>query len=379
MSTELSRVSPEVGEKVDFSLPTPWAERAKNIGSWLLHTAPFFSAFPALKAPLLLRGYFTYLAIDTLFSYIIQRRIMTELYPAQSRLKKSDPFPQFKTEALNQARQQVTAHLAKQGYVVREVVLEKHGVRYSGLLIGHQETIDNGNWVLQATGNGEPIEHSAALFAHIYHQYRFNTLLINGPSVGKSQGKATPTTIGDAQEVGLCFLETALKAQKLVIAGRSLGGAAIGQAILQHTFKQDVKYLVIRQMTFDRVSNICSKIVGQLFPRLEGVVASVIEWVGCEMDSVAASKKLQELGIQEVIIQASRQEIAPGQLPTAQDFQTDGVILAEASLGYALVKANITKNKVFHCLKNTGHMDDSTILAAGPQLEQFATYTIYQK
>lgn len=172
--------------------------------------------------------------------------------------------------------------------------------------------------------------------------------------MGKSEGQATPRSMGDAQEVGISFIETTLKAKKIVIAGWFLGGASVGQAILQHRFKEDVKYLVVRQMSFDSVSNICGKVVGQISPRLEWIVAKIVQFSGCEIDSVAASKKLQELNIQEVIVQATHKAVDPSHL-VPEDFKTDGVIINTASLGYALTQQGITDQKTFRCLPNAGH------------------------
>jgi len=303
---------------------------------------------------------------STTVRYTLQRVVMMPLYPAQSRIIREfvaryyrNPF--LKVQKLNNDRRQIVR--SSRGFICRDVVLEKDGVRYSGMLMGYRDTIRNGNWALQATGNAEPIENTIQKAAQIYHRYQYNTLMINGPSVGKSQGTATPSTMGDAQDVGISFLETALKAKKIVIAGRSLGGAAIGQAILKHHFKEDVKYLVVRQMTFDCTSNICAKVMGQISPRLEWGVAKIIQSSGCEMDSVAASEKLQQLDIQEVIVQASHRVVPEKELPQLEDFKTDGPIIDTASLGYALIQKGITDKKVFRCLPDACHMTDDAISA----------------
>ena len=302
--------------------------------------------------------------------FIIQRLIMIPMYPAQSTLATTvigmGVFA-ITSEGLDEWRAHTGDALNKQG-CVRHVVLEKDGVRYSGLLIGHRDTISNGNWVIQAGGNLEFMEHSAAEMAATYRRYGYNTLLVNGPAVGKSWGHATPQSMGEAQRLGIQFLETALRAKRLVLAGRSLGGAAIGQAILQHDFKKDIDYLVVRQMTFDTSSHICSKVVAQAFPALESWVASLVKWAGVEMDSVAASRKLQDLGITEVIVQASSKEVKVGTIPDVSDFQTDGPIIAEASLGYRLVKEGITRHKVFHCLPNADHMTHDAVIAAEKEI-----------
>ncbi|NGX34380.1 MAG: hypothetical protein K1060chlam1_00733 [Candidatus Anoxychlamydiales bacterium] len=308
--------------------------------------------------------------IYELARYIVQRLVMIPLYPAQSRIvrffiRKLMPISE---KDLDLFRKQIAIRMNEQGFLVRHVALEKNGVRYSGMLIGHKDTIANGKWALQATGNLELIEHSAENIAKIYKDFQVNTLLINGPAVGKSEGRATPESMGDAQEVGLSFLENALKANKIVIAGRSLGGASVGQAISKHEFKKDVKYLVVRQMTFDRASNICGKTVRNWSPRLGSFVKKVVKWSGCEMDSLAASKKLQELGIKEIIVQATQREIKSHELPKKDDFMTDGPILAHASLGYRLIKEKVVDNKVFLGLENAEHMTDSAILAARDEI-----------
>jgi hypothetical protein len=248
------------------------------------------------------------------------------------------------------------------------------------MLVGHKDTINNGNWALQATGNAELIEYgilehpdiqiSQQYIAKIYHALNYNVLMINGPAVGKNQGQATPKSMGDAQQVGISFLETALKAKNIVIAGRSLGGAAIGQAILQHEFKKDVNYLAVSQMSFDSASNICGKTIGQISSRLEWIVEKLVQFVGCEMDSVAAAKKLQKLDIVQVVIQASHRRIPEGELPHPEDFQTDGPIQSKSSLGHALIEQKITDKKVFICLPDAKHMTNEAISAAGEEIKK---------
>lgn len=332
--------------------------------------------------------------------YTVQRIAMLPLYPLQSRIVQFFA-PVISEQALNAKRQKEAAILSRNGFIVRDVSLEKNGVRYSGLLMGHRDTITNGKWALQATGNGEPIEYAAVEIAEIYNGMEFNTLMINGPAVGRSEGQATPDSMGDAQEVGISFIETALKADKMVIAGRSLGGAAIGQAILKHEFKDDVDYLVIQQMTFDRTSNISGRFLkdvikleseaimffGNIIDYLPGcspngtqicgptiqhiftkiilpLVSAIIKWSGCEMVNAEASRKLQALGIKEVIVQASHRDIPDDELPDADDFITDGMISAEASHGRGLICDGVTDNKVFLCLPHAHHMTNNAIWAS---------------
>lgn len=328
---------------VDFSISKPlagWDEKAKKIAEMVFKTI----FFP--------------LGLYEQAKYVVQRIAMTRIYPAQSNLTKKHIAPElFSVGTLSFLRSIVATILRQDDYIVRHVALEKDGTRYSGLLIGHQSIIHNGNWTLQATGNTKAIEHLANDFARAYHHLNFNTLLINGPGVGQSEGEATPKTMGDAQEIGICFLETALKAKKIILAGHSLGGASLGEGVMQHDFKKpDITYLVVRQMAFDRVSNIAKKVTFEKYPAWASrLIKSLVIWTGCEIDSIAASKHLQTLGIKEIILQSTTKNIEDGKIPSKEDFKFDGMIPSRATLGYRLVKENITKNKVFCCLPEATH------------------------
>jgi hypothetical protein len=332
----------DIPASIDFSISKPaagWDELAKKI------------AMIVLKVILFPWG------IYELTKYFVQRIAMIPLYPAQSNLVKNHIAPELSVERLNKERAATAKYLRQNGYIVRHVALEKDGTVYSGLLIGHKTTIHNGNWALQATGNAEPIEYSAENFAKAYCRLNFNTLLINGPGAGQSKGEANPKTMGEAQEIGMSFLETALKAKKMILGGRSLGGAALGRGVMQHDFKTDVSYLVVRQMTFDSVSNITKKLLSdRIAPWIGRLAKNLIKWSGCEMDSVEVSRHLQKLGIKEIIVQSTTRHVEAGEIPVKENFRSDGVIPGKASLGYRLIKEKITENKVFCCIEKGRHM-----------------------
>lgn len=296
----------------------------------------------ALKVSLLPR------TIHDAIKWVVQRGIMSKLYPAQNSLKKLI-ISKFQNGHLDEARAKVALEMKANNYVVRHINLQKNNVQYSAMLIGHQNTIENGQWVLQATGNDWPIEKVASKFAEKYYEVGYNLLMVNGPGVGRSEGAATPKSIGDAQEVGIRFLEEMIDAKKIIIAGYSLGGAAVGMAILEHNFAPNLdkrKYLVIRQMTFDRTSNIFRNYAHILYPKLKPIVKQLVIWADCEMDSVAASKKLEEISIPECIIQAGNE----------QSFSHDGMIPLRSTLGYRLIKEKISgKTKTFHRIPNANH------------------------
>ena len=266
--------------------------------------------------------------IGFIVSCILERLTMAIVNPAQSTLIKS--FIGCDVKESDKLRKSVASTLEQQNYIVRHVILEKNGVRYSGLLIGHTETIRNGRWLLHATGNRGLIENLAEDLAQLcYKKDDFNVLLINGPGVARSEGWANPHTIGDAQEIGLSFLEKAINATEIVISGHSLGGAAIGQAILQHAFDTEKrKYTVIFDKTFDRLSNIARCLVG-------GWASYLIKKLGLEMDTVAASEILKEKQIEQIILQGGT-AISPSTKIRPERFANDGVICKESCLASTL-------------------------------------------
>ena len=305
--------------------------------------------------------------IYKLTKYFFQRIVMMNIYPLQSKIVKK--IYDLTDEKIDELRQTESQKLVDKGFVVRHVFLEKNHVRYSGLLIGHKDTIQNGNWVLQATGNMEPIEFSFPSFAEAYRRVQFNVLLVNGPGAVRSEGVASNYTLGEAQEVGISFLENSINAKKIILAGRSLGGAAISEAIMQHDFKPNIEYMVIRQMTFDSVSNIASKIFKQSFSKkIRRFIKQIIRWTDCEIDSVQASIKVANLNIREIIVQATNKDIRPHETPKKEDFKSDGVIDAHASLAYRLIKYDITANKAFICLKDEEHNSNNPVTAPFPEI-----------
>jgi hypothetical protein len=182
----------------------------------------------------------------------------------------------------------------------------------------------------------------------------FNTILIDNPGVGNSQGTSTPATMGEVQELALTFLETQMKARRIAIIGRSLGGAAIGQAILQHNFKPGIQYLVIQQMTFGSLSHIAKKMVKAIAPCLKGLVAPLIRWTELEMDNVAASIKLAACNIPECIINCRD--------PLTDGYAHDGVIPGKATLGARLDKMGVSQS-----LKTTNYQTPTNFHHNSPE------------
>jgi len=261
--------------------------------------------------------------------YVTERMVMAEIYPAQN------IFHKKKLNQKKRVRIALEKALAFQDKVQLEpIVLKKNGMAFHGWILFDPKQKENGKWVLQATGNKAAVEEYIPRIQERYALVGYNTLLINNPGVGESQGTSTPKTIGQVQELALSYLENTVGAKKIVLAGHSLGGAAIGQAILQHTFKPNIQYLVIQQMTFGKLS----KVAKQMKPSLKALIKPVVYWTGLEMDTTAASRKLAELNIEEYIINKK----------IAAKYLHDGVIAGRVSLGHSLHKLGISHLKTTH-------------------------------
>ena len=117
---------------------------------------------------------------------------------------------------------------------------------------------------------------------------------------------------------------------------------------------------MIRQQTFDRLSHIAGNWTGLGFPPLEWMIEKIVQLCGCEMDSVAASKKLEKLDIKEVIVQAT-QNSRSDKAPLINDFKGDGLIAAEVSLGRACAKQGEANNRVFIGQGRVGHGPDENL------------------
>ncbi len=316
--------------------------------------------------------------------YILQRLLMIVLYPAQSRLM--EKFGDSSLLKENLTRNRLSATHWKSGtkcsylyndetktwqeeqsdhsfnYVYRNLVFKQNDHLLNGIIISSEANMGNGNWVLQATGNGEPIENTFGNLINFYESMGLNLLMINGPGVGSSEGEATPETMRNAQEMGLKFLEEAIHAKKIVIAGRSLGGAVIGEVISKHVFKPEIQYLVIRLMSFSCFSNVVGyyfkKICQNFLPfcndnsplsfLLIWIGSRITTFLGLEIDGLAGSQSLlSQQSIKEVIVQSGKGEGIKDLQEMKNNIKYDGVIPIEHSLAWNLIEKGIIHNKEF--------------------------------
>ena len=137
------------------------------------------------------------------------------------------------------------------------------------------------------------------------------------------------------------YLEKVVKAEEIILQGHSLGGGAIGKAVLSHDFstakKNGTRYLAISDRTFDKLSNAA----GFMHFRL---VNPILRFLGMELDSVKAAKKLKKEGIHHIVTQRSDCD-SDENGAFRRKFVSDGVIPGEASLPEGLESANLLDPK----------------------------------
>lgn len=218
-------------------------------------------------------------------------------------------FAIYKTQAELQAQEEVgTKDLVQRGYSVQRIALNKSGVAYNAMIITHPKTVESRKWSIHALGNNMAMEEVMSTIARNNFPRGCNTLLINGPAVGKSFLEKlwvfpTRYQFGAGFEAGLQCLETIMQATHINMRGLSLGNGMMSEGILQHDFKiGKVAYLLISDRTFSRLSDIA-----RAFVTIIGTFLCYL--TGAELDGVAAAKRWTALDLPQIIIQHG---IGPG-------------------------------------------------------------------
>lgn len=200
----------------------------------------------------------------------------------------------------------------------------KGGRAYNGLY-AYKNT--NTNIYIHSVGNGDTIYDYANDLNQKKREEEMNTnpqlkesniLLVEPPGVGNSE-YTDANTLGEAQELAITFAEKRiLEKQKdkkdkqtntlprLFVHGYSLGGAAVGQAVLQHEqfHTQNIHYQFVFDHTFDTMLTITDKLVGN---KLCG--GAITTLAGFAIDTRQAVNKLLKLGIPTLIINSNDDEV----------------------------------------------------------------------
>jgi len=186
------------------------------------------SPYALITGPTGLVACASYLAVALVVRKIVTTIIGYRVYPAAS----------MTSETVKETEKSQISQLEAEGFILRKILLYKSSIRFDSVRITHPNTIDNGDWTINALGNGMCVEDSIARLAKENFANTCNTLLVNGPSVCQSGGWPTRYQMGAAFEAGICFLEQEVKATHIIMRGFSLGAGMMGEAILNHDFTQ---------------------------------------------------------------------------------------------------------------------------------------------
>ncbi|MDP1836564.1 MAG: hypothetical protein Q8K75_11645 [Chlamydiales bacterium] len=212
--------------------------------------------------------------------------------------------------------------LTSAGFKVQTKNIYKSGTGYNVALIAKPGTLRNQAWSIHALGNGMAFETSMADIARENHSRGFNTLIINGPSVGESGGWPTRYQLGAGYEAGLQFLEQGVKANRICMQGFSLGGGMMAEGILHHDFKfgidNGIRYQAIFNSTFASLRDIAGALIGR-------VVTPILYATGTDLDVIAACKHLDDLNIPQIVLQHTHDDIIPAKVSLANKIQEVGL------------------------------------------------------
>ena len=249
----------------------------------------------------------------------------------------------FKNECLKNKRKDKEA-------VYKRFTVEVDGQKIDAHLVGKPETIRNGRWILASNGNGQVCEHmleSDDLKA-LMSSTKSNGLVFNYPRVGSSCGFATRQSIVKAYKAMLQLLEdekNGIGATEIIGYGLSLGGAAQGEALLHHSFKEHINYVFIKDRTFSDLSKAADSLIFR-------PVGQVVKLLGWNMSSTASSRALTK---PELILQSHSELLVRTYQKSDSNpiiVEDDGVISAKASLATALLADKVKyPNKSFIGLK----------------------------
>ncbi|CRX39392.1 CPn0927/CPn0928 family alpha/beta hydrolase fold protein [Estrella lausannensis] len=198
-------------------------------------------------------------------------------------------------------------------------------------VIGREETLGNGRFVLKSFGNGETYRLSDYAFEQFLQEINGNAIVFNVPGVGGSVGGPSRDTMAKAYRAMLQFMEDqeeGLGAREIIGYGYSIGGAVQATGLDEHTLRNDLKYLFIKDKTFATLGGIATDIAG-------GFIGFVVKALGWNISVVDSSIRLKA---KEIIIQTTSgyQERV---LTSAAEIINDGIITASASLAKAILES----------------------------------------
>ena len=202
-------------------------------------------------------------------------------------------------------------------------------------IIGRPETIQNRRWILASNVNGQACEEmlESQILNQLMHKTDSNGLVFNYPGVGSSPGWASRQSLVKAYKAMLQLLEdekNGIGATDIICYGLSIGGAVQGEALLNHSFKEHINYVFIKDRTFSDLSKVADSLIFR-------PVGQVVKLFGWNMSPTTSSKALAK---PEIILQSHKKsDVRVYQTSDINPFviKDDGIISAKDSLATALL------------------------------------------
>ncbi|MBA3722224.1 MAG: hypothetical protein H0W88_07475 [Parachlamydiaceae bacterium] len=229
----------------------------------------------------------------------------------------------------------------------KRLTIEVNGCKIDAAIVGKETTLKNGRWLLASNGNAEIYEINLfqnANFKKFLNKINSNAIVFNYPSVVASTGSTNRKSMAKAYLAILSFLEDqkGIGAKEIIGYGHSIGGGVQGDALKDHDFKKDIKYVFVKSRTFSDLSSI----VSCLMNRIVGILVKILGW---NISCLEASKKLE---VPEIILQTAKVQDAE-ELTDSSNIIDDGIITAKSSLAKVLLDNDKyhKKNKIFIGIK----------------------------
>lgn len=259
----------------------------------------------------------------------------------------------FRKKELDAKAVKATSDLERKGYKLTRINLYRSGTRYSATRIIAPD-VDATRWFINARGINDTMESSLEVVAERNKVDGFNTLIMNGPFVGRSTGWPTPYQLAAGIEAGMQFLEEN-RVTHIVVDGHSFGASMVLEAAVLHDFSfsisHNINYLFISDRTFDTFLNVAKAVVCRSVHRvvsphihekfsslLSGIVAFAAHLLlmvsGYNLDCIRGVKKLDGLGIRHLIIQVEgdRDHRIPAHTSLVAGLETAEVVNAHVRL-----------------------------------------------
>jgi len=230
-----------------------------------------------------------------------------------------------------------------EGREVKRVSVQANGYLVDTLVVGKQENLNNGRWIIFSNGNGEVYEAQRDDYLELADTLDANIIFYNYASTGRSSGLLpNHKAILASHQAMHAFAKDELGAKEIIDFGHSIGGGIQGENLKTMPLDQEIKYVFVKHMTFATISELAEVMVG--------IAGAAIPYLNWEYSSVESSKALQH---REIIIQQGR---VNGQMTQVDQLtETDGVVPGKESLAKALFEDPECHKKKTFVLVREGH------------------------